>query len=79
MFIKLLIGLLIGLIICNFISFNFREGQGPMVGSIMFPTMYQGKTDVSHKPIKVKEKQGSNLPFTKTHSLMRYHPIFRKL
>ena len=57
MFIKLLIGLLIGLIICNFVNFNFREGQGPMVGSIMFPTMYQGKTDVSHKPIKVKEKQ----------------------
>ena len=56
-FINLLIGLLIGLIICNFMNFIIREGQGPMVGSIMFPTMYQGKTDVSHKPIKVKEKQ----------------------
>ena len=35
---------------------GYREGQ-PMVGSIMFPTMYQGKTDVTHKPIEVRDKQ----------------------
>ena len=50
-FINLLIGLLIGLILYN--SLRIREGQ--MVGSIMFPTMYKGKTEVTHKPIKVKE------------------------
>jgi len=55
-FIHLLIGLLAGLIIYNFF-YKIREGSGPMVGSIMFPTMYQGKTDVTHKPIEVREKQ----------------------
>ena len=53
-FIHLLIGLLIGLLLRN--MFTVREGAGPMVGSIMFPTSYRGKTDVEHKPIKVKEK-----------------------
>ena len=52
-FINLLIGLLIGLILYNSPFFRIREGQ--MVGSIMFPTMYKGKTEVTHKPIKVKE------------------------
>lgn len=54
--IYLLIGLLLGVILNNYFG-TIREGQGPMVGSIMFPTMYQGKTDVTHKPIEVREKQ----------------------
>ena len=54
-FINLLIGLLMGLILCHFLNFRIREGQGPMVGSIMFPTSYKGITDVLHKEIKVKE------------------------
>ena len=56
--INILIGLLIGILIynCNFFLKSCREGAGPMVGSIMFPTSYKGITDVLHKKIKVKEK-----------------------
>jgi len=56
LYINLLIGLLIGLFCITFFK-GIREGAGPMVGSIMFPTMYQGKTDVTHKPIEVWDKQ----------------------
>ena len=58
-FINLLIGLLIGLILCS--NFRIREGQGPMVGSIMFPSSYKGITDVLHKKIKVKEKTNTDV------------------
>ena len=60
-FINLLIGLLMGLIICNFMNFRIREGQGPMVGSIMFPSSYKGITDVLHKEIKIKEKTNTDV------------------
>lgn len=60
-FINLLIGLLMGLILCHFLNFRIREGQGPMVGSIMFPTSYKGITDVLHKEIKVKEKTNTDI------------------
>jgi len=61
MFINLLIGLLIGLFLYNFFNFRIREGQGPMVGSIMFPTSYKGITDVLHKKIEVKEKGNTDI------------------
>ena len=60
-FINLLIGLLIGLFIYNLFYFRIREGQGPMVGSIMFPTSYKGITDVLHKKIEVKEKGNTDI------------------
>ena len=60
-FINLLIGLLIGLFIYNLFFFRIREGQGPMVGSIMFPTSYKGITDVLHKKIEVKEKGNTDI------------------
>ena len=60
-FINLLIGLLMGLIICNFMNFRIREGQVPMVGSIMFPSSYKGITDVLHKEIKIKEKTNTDV------------------
>ena len=59
--INLLIGLLFGLIIYNLGYFRIREGQGPMVGSIMFPTSYKGITDVLHKKIEVKEKTNTDI------------------
>jgi len=58
-FIHLLIGLLIGIFIYNLIP--LKEGQGPMVGSIMFPTSYKGITDVLHKKIEVKEKTNTDV------------------
>ena len=42
-------------------NFRIREGQGPMVGSIMFPTSYKGITDVLHKEIKEKEKTNTDI------------------
>ena len=60
-FINLLIGLLIGLFIYNLFYFRIREGQCPMVGSIMFPTSYKGITDVLHKKIEVKEKGNTDI------------------
>jgi hypothetical protein len=60
-FINLLIGLLIGLFFYNLFYFRIREGQGPMVGSIMFPTSYKGITDVLHKKIEVKEKGNTDI------------------
>ena len=58
-FIYLLIGLLIGIFIYNLKP--LKEGSGPMVGSIMFPTSYKGITDVLHKKIEVKEKTNTDI------------------
>ena len=60
-FINLLIGLLIGLFFYDLFYFRIREGQGPMVGSIMFPTSYKGITNVLHKKIEVKEKGNTDI------------------
>ena len=45
---------ILSFIICQ--NLKIREGQGPMVGSILWPSSYKGTTKVLHKPIKVKEK-----------------------